>query len=250
MTVLDNPDDGWCEVVTAFGERGLVPFNYLTQPPRKSETRAPFNLKEAWAQRDFQPSGAFQVPLERGEAVTLLENPGDGWCTIVTEKGTKGLVPANSLSKQAVFVQRTSGKKASTQRGSRSRSPSNALIEPPSCDNDDEANWDRLTLQVLDVAAREAVRVDAAIKIQTALRASLAKSIVLDKRKDMERGQLLSFLVGVSHNTEESRSLAGQVKTSHQQGREPIEGEGNDGREEDEQGLVVRFFCCTEPQLM
>lgn len=246
MTVLDNPDDGWCEVVTAFGERGLVPFNYLTQPPMKSETRVPFKLKEAWALRDFQPLGDFQVPLGRGEAVTLLENPGDGWCTIVTEKGTKGLVPANCLSMQVVSVQRKSGKKASAQRRSRSRSPSNASGELPHSGNVDEANWDLLALQVLDVAAREAVRVDAAIKIQTAMRALLAKTVVLNKRKEMERGQLLSFLVGVSHNTEESRSLAALVKTSRQQGREPIEGHINDGREENEQGLVVRFFCCTE----
>jgi hypothetical protein len=247
VIVLDNPDDGWCEVVTAFGERGLVPFIYLTQPPRKTEIRSPFKLKEVWAERDFQPAGDFQIPLERGEAVTLLEDPGDGWCTVVTEKGTKGLVPANCLSTQVVSVQRVAGKRAPKQQGSRSRSPSNASSERPKSGNDED-NWDLLTLHILGVGAREAVCVDAAIKIQTAVRVSLAKSVILAKKAEMERGQLLSFLVGVSHNTEENRSLAKLLKSGHPKNDAAIaEGGIYDGYEEDEEGLVVRFFCCTEP---
>lgn len=245
--MLENPGDGWCEVVTAFGDRGLVPFNYLGPLPKKAKPAAPLRLIEFWALHDFHPTGDFQVPLRRGEAVTLLENPGDGWCTVVTNGGTKGLVPASYLNERPL-PEGSASRGASGRRGSsQGRSSRSASREQPNRHHEEE-DWDVLALHVLGVSSKDAARAGAAVKLQAAARGKMAKGVAQGKKAEKQRSQLLGFLVGVSHNTEgEGRALApGQAK-GHARSLKAVR-EGEDQGEEDGEGFVERVMCCTQPE--
>jgi len=239
VTVVDNPGDGWCEVVTAFGDRGLVPFVYLAPPPKKAKPAAPLRLTCAWALHDFHSTGDFQISLRRGEAVTLLDDPGDGWCTVVADGGVKGLVPASYLNERPL-PEGSSSREVARRGSSRGRSGGSASHERPSSRNED-ADWDSLAFHVLGVSLQDAARAAAATKLQAAVRGKMSKDIAQGKRAEKQRSQLLGFLVGVSHNTDgEGRALS------------PVQEHARSlrvrGCEDKDEGFVERILCCTHPE--
>ena len=97
VTEVEPEDEGYVRVKKLSGEEGSVSASCLTSITGPASSP---ELKEGRRQiKNRQKLIGTKVTLEVGDTVTLLEVEEDGWVSIQTADGEKGLVPLTCLGK-------------------------------------------------------------------------------------------------------------------------------------------------------
>jgi len=90
---MQDDDQGWTKVTTKEGYKGLVPTSYLATPAPASDI--PEDRRTVT--NAFASGGPGEVSVLEGEEVVFVSDSKDGWSTVITSKGTEGLIASWAL---------------------------------------------------------------------------------------------------------------------------------------------------------